>query len=244
MSHISDFTEKNIKILYDGFDAEKGIEIEESEDFTCIRFQSTNWEQAHRPSSARFHYENPETYCLQSRASTSRLIKKIFNFEKFFDKITGIFLGDSKDDAIKESSRLGVEKFIKGDLKEAERFFKIAYKNAEIDSNEENINKELLNVTNLIIEADSDLKKEKYNDYVLKMQNAYITCQNGTMKSIIADKRNCQAEIFSQMAEIFFSERKYEETEKFYKFAFKLCTGEYPKKEEFEAVMNGCQNCE
>jgi hypothetical protein len=230
MANITDFTEKNIKILYEDFNRAKGITIEQSDDITCLKFQTTSWEQIPRPSRVS------QTICYR-HSTASLLTKKFFDHEKFFDKVTGVLLGDSRVSAIKELPRLGVENFVRGDVGEAARFFGAAYKNAEVGSDEESLNKELLDVVLTLNEADEELAMKSWNNYVLKMQNAYMNCPNATIKSIVGDRRNGQAEKFSAIAETFFSERNFEEAANFNRLAFKLCTEEYPKKEEFEAVM-------
>ncbi|KAG5669235.1 hypothetical protein PVAND_017127 [Polypedilum vanderplanki] len=83
---------------------------------------------------------------------------------------------------VAKSSRLGVENFARGELNDAQSYFKIAFKNAEPDSKEEKIYKELLDVTNLIIDAVSDLKQKKNDEFVIKMDNAYEVCHNEKMK--------------------------------------------------------------
>ncbi|KAG5669236.1 hypothetical protein PVAND_017128 [Polypedilum vanderplanki] len=197
MSHISEFSEEKIQTIFENFNTDKGIEIEETDDFICIKFETIEVDNNEKSSKVFSTCEEEEELCFQNK-SVKRLIKKIVSHEKFFDKITGLFLGDSKGEAVAESSKLGVENFLNGDLEKAQSYFKTAFKNAKPDSEEEKINKELLDVTNLIIDADSDLKERKYNDYVFKMHNAFVVCHNEKMKSTIEKMRKSQVGNFGQ----------------------------------------------
>jgi hypothetical protein len=292
MSKLADFTDEFLLQTYPTIATTEDIEIIDSDDFTCLTFQTVadheqsdddetdefdNWSDTTTTSrksmghaltrnqpdvrcnsilarrgttgtldSILMNFRKPQplrrvTDCVDNLASVNSARTRVKNFlthNRFFDKITGILLGESKSEAVARSAKFGIENFVRGDLAEARRFFNSAYKNSEVNSDEERQRKELLDITKTVIEAEEDIARRKFNNCVINMQNAYIECKNEDMKRAVSERRNAQAERFGEMGETFVSEGNRKVGGEFFKLAYNMCTPEHARKDEFKAKVN------
>ncbi|KAG5668737.1 hypothetical protein PVAND_016664 [Polypedilum vanderplanki] len=155
------------------------------------------------------------------------------------EKILEVVFGANEEEVIMRTKKTAVESFVSGRLKEARESFNSAYKKSDIDTDTERDSKELMEITTIMIEAEEDRKKEKYSEYIYKMQKIYSECKNDDMKAFIGENRNKQAQKFEEIAENLKDEGKLEDAKKFFQFAYKICTPENPKKKELQDKLNG-----
>ncbi|KAG5668749.1 hypothetical protein PVAND_016676 [Polypedilum vanderplanki] len=261
MSKLTDFTDDFLLLKYPNIARDEEIEIFDIDGFICLSFKTISDPIQLTTDSVDGQAQSLKSYDLFERrkttgnidtrmwnfksASLKRVSKNYENFttanlkdflihKKFFDKVTGIFLGNSKEKAVEKSASLGIENFLTGNLNEAKRLFNCAYKNSDINSETEKHYKDLLDITKLVIEADDDLNRKKFSNCVINMQNAYIDCNHPEMKMKIAEIRNEKAEKFFKMAENYASEGNEKVAMEFYKLTYKICTPDHPRKDDFK----------
>ncbi|KAG5668750.1 hypothetical protein PVAND_016677 [Polypedilum vanderplanki] len=155
MAHISDFTEDYIKSTFPNFINSQGIEIFDFEDFICLEFQIIVEKTANFLPTKNF-FKPIFNFFIKPKLE-QKSYKRYFYEIKFFDKVTGKFLGSSKDEAVKNLVNFGNDEFVKRNFKEALRLLETAFRNSEDGSKEAKIYRELVEITRTAIEAEKDL---------------------------------------------------------------------------------------